>query len=381
VEWAPEVALAIASFIYAIGLAIRFLPLRHLRFWGWGLMKHALVTSAVISSLALVKYWASQFVDFPLTATYDDALAAAEGFSSVAHGWVLAISYAGIALGSTQAVISLALTPAMISGVGVLFASIASYLFSAIFGSLLFMQKCLSGILMFAEGLKTLLACCQVVAPALFAAGCILFAIPTTKRLGITFIVFGAALTLALPTAIVSALSQFSPKEAAEKIEETKEVQAYSIASKAVGDLHGGLRLKVLDRNGTIIKEDELGVITSEYHESNPLMYPYFRFVLESPPPLNLTDICGRLPEGVSCEEVEEQIVKALNASEAGFMDTNASYYDSYREGYRMTLTNGTYSPHIWIIGMWMRLHNQTFRPEVFKPPEDLGGANQSKSA
>jgi hypothetical protein len=99
----------------------------------------------------------------------------------------------------------------------------------------------------------------------MFTAGLILYAVPFGRRLGKTLIVFGAALTLVLPPAIVAALP--SPAEAEAEIQKTREIQASSIALDNIRRINAATKINVYDRNGTIIHVDRPGEASWEVVE------------------------------------------------------------------------------------------------------------------
>ncbi|MEM4273298.1 MAG: hypothetical protein QW420_02945 [Candidatus Caldarchaeum sp.] len=358
-----EIVFGIAALVYAVGLALFRLPLLQLRRWGWTAMMHSWSTVAVLSvvgSLALIKPLLSSYLhslgyNLPLTATFEDAIASAQASRDMAMEWLKAVSLAAIALGRLMSVIMLALLPTWLSGVGVLLSSIVSFIFGAVFGMLLFITKVLSGVVLFMEGVVAFVSFAKYVAPALFTIGLILFAIPFARRTGKTFMVLGAALTLALPVAIVAASPP--PGYADQSIMEAADVQKLSVASKAVGDMEGGARYTVYDR------------------ENDTLWYPFLVAEFTQIPEIDRDKACANLPRGgnLTCEQIIEIMRDVLKTPQKTIFDTGGGgYYNAYDEGYRMSLINGTYARRVWFLNMWVTLYDTSPRNiTVHRVPED----------
>jgi len=344
----PEIVFGIAALVYGGSLLLFSLPVPRLRFYGWQGTMHSLtavVVLALAGSLSLVKAYAPGFVRslgivLPLDATFDDALASASSLSGMVQAWIASTGWAGVALGSVQGILMLALTPAMMTGVGVVFATVSSYVFAGVFSTLIFMQKSLSAVALFAEGIAAILSASKLLAPAIFLSGVVMFAVPFMRTLGKTFMVVGAALTLVLPPAIVAALP--SPSRAQEEMERTAEIQAYSMATSAVRDLEGGVRYKILSRNNLT------------------LWYPYLEMEAAGPPDVDYSEVCRRLPEAVSCGKVRKALDGMLSKPERAILDTSGGgYYDARTEGYRLVAVRNEYYRKVWFMNMWITLHDR----------------------
>jgi hypothetical protein len=351
VEGVAELAFGIAALVYAAGLALFRLPLPQIRRWGLTLMMHSwsgIAVLVVVGGFAALKGLMANYVSelgyrWALAATFDDAIKSVEAARDMALAWVDTVNHAALALGSLMSIIMLALLPAWISGVGVLFSAIASYVISAVFGALIFMQKLLAGVVLFMEGVVAFVGLMKILAPTMFTAGLISFMIPFTRRLGKTFIVMGIAFTLALPVAIVAASPP--PGYAERSIVEASDIQALSIASKAVADLQGGVRYTVYDR------------------ENKTLWYPFLEAKPTEEPEIDRNKTCGKIPRGANytCEQLIETVKDILKTPERSILDTGGGgYYNAYEEGYRTTLTNNTYTRHVWFLNMWITLHDKS---------------------
>ncbi len=348
-EGMAELAFGIAALVYGVGLALFRLPMLQVRRWGWTLMMHSwsgVVVFTLVGSLAVLKGVMANYVSdmgfgWALGATFDDAIESARASRDMAFAWANALNFAALALGMLQSLIMLALIPTWISGVGVLFSAIASYIFGAVFGALLFMQKILAGVILFMEGVVAFVGMMSVLAPAMFAAGLVLFMIPFARRLGKTFIVMGAILTLALPVAIVAASPP--PGYADRKIMEAADVQAVSIASKAVAEEAGGVRYTVYDR------------------ENESLWHPFMLAEPLGEPNVDRAKVCSNIPRGanITCDQLVEMVKEVLKTPEKAILDTGGGgYYNAYEEGYRTTMTNNTFSRRVWFLNMWVILHD-----------------------
>ncbi len=357
-----ELVFGLAALVYATGLALFRLPFLPLRRWGWTAMMHSWSTVAVftlVGSIALIKPIVSSYLqqlgyNLPLAATFDDAIASAEASRDMAVEWLKAISLAAASLGMLQSIIMLALLPAWISGVGILLSAIASFLFGAVFSLLIFIAKILSGVVLFMEGVVAFVGFAKGAAPALFIIGLILFAIPFARTAGKTFLVLGAALTIALPVAIVAASPP--PGYADRSIMEAADVQKLSIASKAVADMEGGVRYTVYDR------------------ENDTLWYPFLYAEFTQLPEVDRDKVCANLPRGgnLTCEQLVEIVRDILKTPQKLILDTGGGgYYNAYDEGYRTTLVNGTYGRRIWFLNMWVTLYDTSPRNmTVYKIPD-----------
>jgi hypothetical protein len=348
-----ELAFGIAALVYAAGLALFRLPLLPVRRWGWTLMMHSwsgVVVLVAVGSFALLKGIMANYVSglgygWALTATFDDAVESATAARDMAVTWVNTVNSVAVALGSLMSLIMLALLPTWISGVGVLYSAIASYMISGVFGGLIFMQKLLAGVILFMEGVVAFVGLMKVLAPAMFTIGLIAFMIPLARRLGKTFMVMGAVFTIALPVAIVAAAPP--PGFAEKRIMETADLQALGIASKAVADLQGGARYAVYDR------------------ENDTIWYPFLLAEPQTTPEVDRDKVCGKIPRGANytCEQLLEIVKDILKTPEKAIFDTGGGgYYNAYDEGYRMTLMNATYARKVWFLNMWVTLHDKTPR-------------------
>ncbi|MEM2066813.1 MAG: hypothetical protein QXH59_10045, partial [Candidatus Caldarchaeum sp.] len=343
-----ELAFGIAALVYAAGLALFRLPLLQLRRWGWTLMMHSwsgVAVIAVVGSLAVIKSLLASYLpglgfNLPLAATFDDAIASARASRDMALAWIGSVSYAALALGSVQALMMLAMLVVSLTGVGLIVASIASYLISAVFGLLGFVVKVLSGVVLFMEGVAAFVGMSKAIAPALFVLGAVAFVIPFARTLGKTLMVLGAALTLGLPVAIVAASPP--PGYADASIAESAQVQALSIAGRAITDLQAGVRYTVYDR------------------KNESLWYPFLQADALSVPEINREKACANLPRNVSCEQIIEIIRDVIRTTpEKAIFDTGGSgYYNAYDEGYRLAIVNNTYARKVWFLNMWVTLHD-----------------------
>jgi hypothetical protein len=349
-EGTAELAFGIAALVYAAGLALFRLPLLQVRRWGWTLMMHSwsgVAVLTVLGSYALLKGVMANFVSdigygWALAATFDDAIQSATMARDMALAWVNTINIAAIALGSLMSIIMLALLPTWVTGVGILLSAIASFIISGVFGTLIFMQKLLAGVILFMEGVVAFVGLMQVAAPAMFVAGLIAFMIPFARRLGKTFMVMGAVFTIALPVAIVAAAPP--PGFAERRIMETADIQALGIASKAVADLQGGVRYTVYDR------------------ENDTIWYPFLLAEPLKTPEVDRDKVCGKIPRGANytCEQLIEIVEEILKTPEKAIFDTGGGgYYNAYDEGYRTTLMNATYDRKVWFLNMWITLHDK----------------------
>jgi hypothetical protein len=349
-EGFAELAFGIAALVYAAGLALFRLPLLQVRRWGWTLMMHSwsgVAVLTVLGSYALLKGIMANFVSdigygWALAATFDDAIQSATMARDMALAWVNTINIAAIALGSLMSIIMLALLPTWVTGVGILLSAIASFLISGVFGTLIFMQKLLAGVILFMEGVVAFVGLMQVAAPAMFIAGLIAFMIPFARRLGKTFMVMGAVFTIALPVAIVAAAPP--PGFAEKRIMETADMQALGIASKAVADLQGGVRYTAYDR------------------ENDTIWYPFLLAEPLKTPEVDRDKVCGKIPRGANytCEQLIAIVEEILKTPEKAIFDTGGGgYYNAYDEGYRTTLMNATYDRKVWFLNMWVTLHDK----------------------
>ncbi|MEM2651459.1 MAG: hypothetical protein QXU87_05215 [Candidatus Caldarchaeum sp.] len=358
-----EIAFGIAALVYGAGLVLFSLPLPQFRRWGWTAMMHSWSTAAILSivgSIALLKpvlagYLQSMGVSLPLTATFDDAIASAHASRDMAFEWLKAVNLAAMSLGTLQSIVMLALLPAWLSGVGILLSAIASFIFGAVFNLLIFIAKLLSGVVVFMEGVVAFVGLAKGVAPTLFIIGAALFAIPFARTAGKTMMVLGAALTLALPVAIVAASPP--PGYVEQSIMEAADIQKLSIASRAVGEMEGGVRYTVYDR------------------ENDTLWYPFLIAEFTQPPEIDRDKVCANLPRGgnLTCEQIIEIMRDVLKTPQKTIFDTGGGgYYNAYDEGYRMSLINGTYARRVWFLNMWVTLYDTSPRNiTVHKVPED----------
>jgi hypothetical protein len=349
-EGTAELAFGIAALVYAAGLALFRLPLLPVRRWGWTLMMHSwsgVAVLTVLGSYALLKGIMANFVSdigygWALAATFDDAIQSATMARDMALAWVNTINIAAIALGSLMSIIMLALLPTWVTGVGILLSAIASFIISSVFGTLIFIQKLLAGVILFMEGVVAFVGLMQVAAPAMFVAGLIAFMIPFARRLGKTFMVMGAVFTIALPVAIVAAAPP--PGFAEKRIMETADMQALGIASKAVADLQGGVRYTAYDR------------------ENDTIWYPFLLAEPLKTPEVDRDKVCGKIPRGANytCEQLIAIVEEILKTPEKAVFDTGGGgYYNAYDEGYRTTLMNATYDRKVWFLNMWITLHDK----------------------
>jgi hypothetical protein len=364
-------ALAIASLTYAVSLALMSMPVRELKAWGRSAFMHSITGVALISAIpgliflrSLIAPYVEPYLGVDISVGPERAFAHLEQYQKLIREWIDAVNLSAIAIGEMEAVLMLALTPAMLAGgVGVLFATIASYLFSSVFGLLILAQRFFSALYLFSQVVGAFLSLVPVIAPGMFTIGLILYATPFARKLGKTLIVFGAALTLILPPIVVATLP--SPEKAEEELRKTREIQVYSIALDKVRQVNAGVKINIFDRNGTI--EHVRGNGTG-FHDSRMVMYPYFKLELqgrENAPPLIID--CSTLPPDTSCEEVAEAVAEMLKQSETGFIDSGQ---EKIEEGYRVTLTMpepagpgrraGTYTPDAWILGLWMYVQGDT---------------------
>jgi len=383
--------ISIAAAVYAAALALMSLPFREFKAWGHAAFMHSItsigllaVIPALVAVRGLIAPYVEPYIGVDISAGPETALAHVTQYRSMVFEWINAVNLSAEALGAIQGVMMLALTPLLLSGVGVLFASIASFIFSAVFGLLIFAQRFLSLLYLFSEVVRVFMALAPILGPGMFTAGLILYAVPFGRRLGKTLIVFGAALTLVLPPAIVAALP--SPAEAEAEIQKTREIQAYSIALDNIRRINAATKINVYDRNGTIIHVDRPGEASWEvveengtirlrpsrggFHESRMVNYPYFKLKLREPeeaPPLFVD--CSTLPPSVSCEQVTEAALEMLKQPESGFINSGQ---EKIEDGYRMMLTMpepagsgrraGVYEPDIWLLGFWMHVQGDSER-------------------
>ncbi|MEM2066783.1 MAG: hypothetical protein QXK69_08950, partial [Candidatus Caldarchaeum sp.] len=312
-----EIAFGIAALVYGAGLVLFSLPLPQFRRWGWTAMMHSWSTAAILSivgSIALLKpvlagYLQSMGVSLPLTATFDDAIASAHASRDMAFEWLKAVNLAAMSLGTLQSIVMLALLPAWLSGVGILLSAIASFIFGAVFNLLIFIAKLLSGVVVFMEGVVAFVGLAKGVAPTLFIIGAALFAIPFARTAGKTMMVLGAALTLALPVAIVAASPP--PGYVEQSIMEAADIQKLSIASRAVGEMEGGVRYTVYDR------------------ENDTLWYPFLIAEFTQPPEIDRDKVCANLPRGgnLTCEQIIEIMRDVLKTPQKTIFDTGGGGY------------------------------------------------------
>ena len=392
----PELALSIIALVYAVSLLIWRLPLGWFRRHGWEGMMHSFTSIAVLTavgSLALVKSLISPYIEnllgVNLDATFSEAFQSLNMYRSMVNSWINSVNLAALALGGTMAVILLALSPLYTigGGVGILVSSIVSYLVSSVFGLLNLMQKAFSSILLFVESISSLLMIAQAAAPVMFLAGIILYSTPFGRKLGKTLMVLGAGLTLALPVVVVNALP--SPQEQQEEIEKTREIQAYSIALKNIQVMQAGVRINILDRNGTILLKGG----GETFHESKVVNYPYFKLTQKEIPGPTFID-CSILPPGVSCEQVAQAVVEMIQQPETGFIDSMPGYYNSREDGYRVSLTmpsparnmiefrQAEYLPDSWVLGLWIYMQGDDrkrdspvtiYGREIPEKPKEIG--------
>jgi hypothetical protein len=358
-------ALAIASLTYAVSLALISMPVRELKAWGRSAFMHSITGVALISAIpgliflrSLIAPYVEPYLGVDISVGPERAFAHLGEYQELIREWIDAVNLSAIAIGEMEAVLMLALTPAMLAGgVGVLYATIASYLFSSVFGLLILAQRFFSALYLFSQVVGAFLSLVPVIAPGMFTIGLILYATPFARKLGKTLIVFGAALTLILPPIVVATLP--SPERAEEELRKTREIQVYSIALDKVRQVNAGVKINIFDRNGTI---QHVGGNGASFHDSRMLKYPYFKLELkgrENAPPL-IVD-CSTLPPGTSCEEVVKAVAEMLKQPETGFIDSGQKEIE---DGYRMTLTMpepagpgrraGTYVPDAWLLGLWM---------------------------
>jgi hypothetical protein len=350
-EVPTELVFGVAALVYGTGLALFRLPLPQLRRWGWTLMMHSwsgIAAVTVVGSLAVIKSLIHSYLgglpySFPLAATFDDAIASAAASRDMAYAWLQTLSYAAIALGAVQAILMLSLIPAWIGVVGIILSAIASYIFSAVFALIAFLTKLLSAVVLFMEGVVSLVGVSEYAAPAMFVIGTILLTIPFARTAGKTLMVLGAALTLILPVAIVAASPP--PSYAEKSIAETADIQKLSIAGKEVAELSGGVRYTVYDR------------------ENKTLWYPLLIAEPLNTPEIDRSRLCSMLPKygNLTCDQVIKVLEDILRTPEKAILDTGGGgYYNAYEEGYRTTLTNNTYTRHVWFLNMWITLHDKS---------------------
>ena len=360
---------AIASIVYVASLALMNLPLKELKAWGRSALMHSLTGIALFSIIPtlifvrnLIAPYVQPYIGVDISVGPETALAHVRQYQTMIMEWINAVNLSALAIRAMQAILMLALTPLMLVGTGVLFATIASYLFSAVFGGLILAQKFFSALYLFSEIVRVFISIVPFIGPGMFTVGLILFATPFARKLGKTLIVLGAALTLILPPVVVATLP--GPEEAEEEIRKTKEIQAYSIALDKVRQINAGVKINMFDRNGTIQRISG----GQEKHDSRMVKYPYFKLELqgrENAPPL-LVD-CSTLPPGVSCENVTWAVLEMLKQPETGFINSGQ---EKIEEGYRATLTMiemagvgrraGTFMPDAWILGLWMYMQGDT---------------------
>jgi hypothetical protein len=340
------------------------MPVRQLKAWGRSAFMHSITGVALISAIpgliflrSLIAPYVEPYLGVDISVGPERAFAHLGEYQRLIREWIDAVNLSAIAIGEMEAVLMLALTPAMLAGgVGVLFATIASYLFSSVFGLLILAQRFFSALYLFSQVVGAFLSLVPVIAPGMFTAGLIFYATPFARKLGKTLMVFGAALTLILPPIVVATLP--SPDRAEEELRKTREIQVYSIALDKVRQVNAGVKINIFDRNGTI--EHVHG--GRSFHDSRMLKYPYFKLQLqgrENAPPL-IVD-CSTLPPDTSCEEVAEAVAEMLKQPETGFIDSGQ---EKIEDGYRMTLTMpepagpgrraGIFMPDAWILGLWM---------------------------
>jgi hypothetical protein len=364
-------ALAIASLTYAVSLALMSMPVRELKAWGRSAFMHSITGVALISAIpgliflrSLIAPYVEPYLGVDISVGPEKAFAHLGEYQKLIREWIDAVNLSAIAIGEIEAVLMLALTPAMLAGgVGVLFATIASYLFSSVFGLLILAQRFFSALYLFSQVVGAFLSLVPVIAPGMFTVGLILYATPFARKLGKTLIVFGAALTLILPPIVVATLP--SPEKAEEELRKTREIQVYSIALDKVRQVNAGVKINIFDRNGTI---EHVGGNGTSFHDSRMLKYPYFKLELqgrENAPPLIID--CSTLPPDTSCEEVAQAVAEMLKQPETGFIDSGQ---EKIGDGYRVTLTMpepagpgrraGTYTPDAWILGLWMYVQGDT---------------------
>jgi hypothetical protein len=350
-EAPTELVFGVAALVYAAGLTLFRLPLLQARRWGWTLMMHSwsgIAAVTVVGSLAVIKSLIHSYLgglpySFPLAATFDNAIASATASRDMAYAWLQTLSYTAIALGAVQAILMLSLIPAWIGVVGIILSAIASYIFSAVFALIAFLTKLLSAVVLFMEGVVSLVGVSEYAAPAMFIIGTILFTIPFARTAGKTLMVLGAALTLILPVAIVAASPP--PSYAEKSIAETADIQKLSIAGKEVAELSGGVRYTVYDR------------------ENKTLWYPLLIAEPLNTPKIDRSRLCSMLPKygNLTCDQLIEVLEDILKTPEKTILDTGGGgYYNAYEEGYRTTLTNNTYTRHVWFLNMWITLHDKS---------------------
>jgi hypothetical protein len=361
-EVPTELVFGVAALVYGTGLALFRLPLPQLRRWGWTLMMHSwsgIAAVTFVGSLAVIKSLIHSYLgglpySFPLAATFDDAIASATASRDMAYAWLQTLSYAAIALGAVQAILMLSLIPAWIGVVGIILSAIASYIFSAVFALIAFLTKLLSTVVLFMEGVVSLVGVSEYAAPAMFIIGTILLTIPFARTAGKTLMVLGAALTLILPVAIVAASPP--PSYAEKSIAETADIQKLSIAGKEVAELSGGVRYTVYDR------------------ENKTLWYPLLIAEPLNTPEIDRSRLCSMLPKygNLTCDQVIKVLEDILRTPEKAILDTGGGgYYNAYEEGYRTTLTNNTYTRRVWFLNMWITLHDKSPKKiTAFKIPE-----------
>jgi hypothetical protein len=364
------IAVAISALVYSIGMMLRSLPIRRVKEWGWSSIMHSITSVALISIIpaltvvrSIIAPHIEPYLGVDIDASPEEALRTVTSYEDMVYYWMSVINIAALGLAGAWAIINLALTLLLVTGpAAVLLKTVASYLFSAVFGIFIFVQKLLSSLYIFAEVVRVFTSLIPVLGPAMFTAGLILFATPFARRLGKTLIVFGAAITLALPPIIVSALP--SPEKAEEEIRKTRDIQAYSIALDRVREVNAGVKINIFDRNGTV--EHVKG--GRSFHDSRMLKYPYFKLELKGGEnaPQSIVD-CSNIPPQLSCGEVVGAVVEMLKQSESGFVNSGQGKIE---DGYRTTLTMpepagpegraGTYTPDAWILGLWMYIQGDT---------------------
>ena len=363
--------LSIASLVYAVSLALMNMPLRELKVWGRSAFMHSVTGVALFSAIpglvflrSLIAPYVEPYVGVDISVGPEAAMAHIMQYQQMIMEWINAVNLSSLAIGSMQAILMLAITPLLITGVGVLSATIASYLFSVVFGGLIVAQKFLSALYLFSEIVRVFISVVPVIGPGMFTTGLVLFATPSARRLGKTLIVLGAALTLILPPIVVATLP--GPEDAERELRKTREIQAYSIALNTVREINAGVKINIFDRNGTIqhINGEQ------SFHESRMINYPYFKLEIKGRKDAqpHLVD-CSTLPSGVSCEEFVKAILEMLGQPETGFINSDQ---EKIEEGYRTTLTMvevagvdkraGLFMPDTWVLGLWMYMQGDSGR-------------------
>jgi len=398
---ASVLVVAIASIVYVASLALMNLPLKELKAWGRSALMHSITGLALFSVIPtlifvrdLIAPYVQPYIGVDISVGPETALAHVRQYQAMITGWINAVNLSALAIGAMQAIVMLALTPLMLVSTGVLFATIASYLFSAVFGGLILAQKFFSALYLFSEIVRVFMTIIPFVGPGMFTVGLILFATPFARKLGKTLIVLGAALTLILPPVVVATLP--GPGEAEEEIRKTKEIQAYSIALDKVRQINAGVKINIFDRNGTI--EHVKG--GRSFHDSRMVKYPYFKLELqgrENAPPLIID--CTALPPDVPCEQVVKAVLEMLKQPETGFINSGQ---EKIEEGYRATLTMpekagvnrraGTFMPDTWLLGLWMymqgdsgkrdepvRIAGKEIKTDIPKVSGGSGGSEESE--